>query len=188
MAEEASPGLQPLGRRYTSVEEVVISTRLATPCLTTAGAMPVRRCRLFMLVGFKQPVIERQVLFNTGSSFLAWDDLSQTGHAYAAEEEHRARAVDLNVCALHLELVSFQMMLFWELTFSLEFSKCSKCAVKIITPHAYLKLHTVMKAVLIGEPRWFLTGSCTSFNLAIFLLDKSNKWWRVHKFQYANDD
>lgn len=80
-----------------------------------------------MLVGFKQPVIERQVLFNAGSSFLAWDDLSQTGHAYSAEEQHRARAVDLNVCAVapHLELVSFRRMLFRELTFSLVFLTCS---------------------------------------------------------------
>ena len=93
MVERASPGLQPLGWGYMSVEELafitealVISTRLTTLRLTSAGARPARRCRLFMLVWFKQPMIERQALFNAGSSFLAWDDLSQTGHAYSAVE------------------------------------------------------------------------------------------------------
>ena len=63
------------------------SNRLPTSRLKSAGARPARRCRVIMLAGFNQPVIERQVLFNAGSSFLAWDDLSQTGHVYSAEEK-----------------------------------------------------------------------------------------------------
>ena len=45
-------------RWHSSLVALVISIWLVTPYLTSAGAMPVRRCRLFMLVGFKQPVIE----------------------------------------------------------------------------------------------------------------------------------
>ena len=56
---------------------IVISTWLATSRLTSAGAVPARRYSLFKLVGFKQTVIMRQFLFNAGSSFLAWVDLSQ---------------------------------------------------------------------------------------------------------------
>ena len=47
MAEKVSPGLQPLGLRYMSIEEVAFITGglghlywLATPRLTSAGAMP----------------------------------------------------------------------------------------------------------------------------------------------------
>lgn len=58
-----------------------------------------------MSLGFKQTVITRQALFNAGSSFLAWVDPSQTGHAYSTEEYHRAEAVDGNVraAAPHLD-------------------------------------------------------------------------------------
>lgn len=69
-----------------SLVACVISTRLATSRLISAGAMPERGCRLFLLLGFKPPVIKRQVLFNAGSSFLVGVDPSQTGHAYSAEE------------------------------------------------------------------------------------------------------
>lgn len=95
-----------------------ISTRLATSCLISAGAMPERRCRLFMLLGFKQPVIKRQVLFNAGSSFLAWVDPSQTGHACSAEEYHRAEAV---CCSSPFGVSQFP----GDVVFSLVFMICS---------------------------------------------------------------
>ena len=62
------------------------------------------------------------MLFSAGSCFLAWVNLSQTGHACSAEEQHRVRGVDCNVCAVapHLELVSFRNMLFPEPTFDFD--------------------------------------------------------------------
>ena len=91
MAEKASPGLQPLGqgvqvRKGGDITSGLGNLYSAGDSLTSAGAMPARRCRLFMLVGFKQPMIEWQVLMNAGSSFLAWGDLSQDMHTPRQEQ------------------------------------------------------------------------------------------------------
>ena len=42
---------------FVSAACLDLSVRLATVCLMSGGAMPVSRCRLSMLVGFRQPVI-----------------------------------------------------------------------------------------------------------------------------------
>ena len=48
--------------------------------------MPDRRYRLSVGVGLRHPVTRRQVVLMAGSIFLAWADLSHTGHAYSAVE------------------------------------------------------------------------------------------------------
>ena len=75
-----------------------------------------------VVVGFRRPVLS-----SAGSCFLPWVDLSQTRHACSTEKQHRARAVDLNVCAVapHLELVSFHRMLFREPTLDYVSLMCS---------------------------------------------------------------
>ena len=50
-----------------------------------------------VLVGFMQPVIQRQLVFSTGSIFLAWAERSKNVQAYSAAEKQRAKAVDLMV-------------------------------------------------------------------------------------------
>ena len=52
----------------------------------SGGAMPDRRYRLCVSVGLRHPVTKRQVALMAGSIFLAWADLSHTGHAYSAVE------------------------------------------------------------------------------------------------------
>ncbi len=64
LLDSRSGGWHPWRRWSSSLTAFVISNRLATSCLMSAGTMSARRCRLFVLVGFKQPVIQRQVLFN----------------------------------------------------------------------------------------------------------------------------
>ena len=57
---------------------------LAVSLLISGGAIPASRCRLLVLVGLRQSVMVRQVLFRTGSNLLACTDLDHTGHAYSA--------------------------------------------------------------------------------------------------------
>ena len=102
------------------------SLQLAERRMMSGGAIPDRLYRSSVGVGFRQPVMRRQVEFMTGSSFLACADLSQTGQAYSAVDMHRARAVDRIVLgeAPHCVLLSLRMMLFLVHTFALVFSTC----------------------------------------------------------------
>ena len=60
--------------------------RLATVRLMSAGAMPVSRCRLSMLVGFWQPATMRQQSCKAELTLFASVDLAQTALAYSATE------------------------------------------------------------------------------------------------------
>ena len=50
------------------------------------GTIPAGTYRLLVFVGFRLPVISRQVSFRAGFSFFAWAERSYTGHAYSAAE------------------------------------------------------------------------------------------------------
>ena len=62
----------PLSGCLWSVVCRVRSVRLATALLMSDGAIPARMGRLLVFVGFRQPVIIRQVSFSVASSFFAW--------------------------------------------------------------------------------------------------------------------
>ena len=64
----------------------VRSVRLATTLLMPDGAIPASAGRLLVFVGFRQPVIIRQVSFSVASSFFAWVERSHTGQVYSAAE------------------------------------------------------------------------------------------------------
>ena len=64
----------------------VRSIRLSTALLMPDGAIPASTGRLLVFVGFRHPVIIRQVSFSVVSSFFAWVELSHTGQAYSAAE------------------------------------------------------------------------------------------------------
>ena len=64
----------------------VRSVRLATALPMSGGAIPASTGRLLVFVGFRQPVIIRQVSFSVTSSFFAWMESSHTGQAYYAAE------------------------------------------------------------------------------------------------------
>lgn len=87
-------------------------------------AIPESLYRLSVGVGLRHPVMSRHVALMAGSIFLAWVDLSQTGHAYSADEKQRAKAVDRRVSglALHLVPVSLLTMLFLAQTLALVFA------------------------------------------------------------------
>ena len=62
------------------------SVRLATALLMSDGEIPASMGRLLVLVGFRQPVIIRQVSISVVFSFLVWVERSHTGQAYSAAE------------------------------------------------------------------------------------------------------
>ncbi len=62
------------------------SVRLSTALLISGGAIPASTDRRLVFVGFRQPVIIRQVSFSVASSFFAWVERSHTGQAYYAAE------------------------------------------------------------------------------------------------------
>ena len=68
-----------------------------------------------MFIGFRQPVIVRQVSFSVASSFFAW------------AEQHSARADDLSVIGVapHFAVLSLRMILFLVPTFFFVFSICA---------------------------------------------------------------
>ena len=76
----------PLSGCLSSIVCRVHSVRLATALLMSDGAIPASMGRLLMLVGFRQPVIIRQVSFSVAFSFFAWAERSHTGQAYSAAE------------------------------------------------------------------------------------------------------
>ena len=76
----------PLSGCLWSVVCRVRSVRLATALLVSDGAIPASTGRLLVFVGFRQPVIIRQVSFSVASSFFAWVERSHTGQAYSAAE------------------------------------------------------------------------------------------------------
>ena len=76
----------PLSGCLLSVVFRVRSVRLATALLMYDGAIPASTGRLLIFVGFRQPVIIRQVSFSVASSFFAWVERSHTGQAYSAAE------------------------------------------------------------------------------------------------------
>ena len=67
-----------------SVDWHSLSALVAVSLLISGGAIPPIKCRLLALVGLRQPVMVRQVLFRAGSNLLACTDLDHTGHAYSA--------------------------------------------------------------------------------------------------------
>ena len=71
----------PLSVCLWSVACRVRSVRLATALLMSDGAMPTSVGRLLVFVGFKQPVIIRQVSFSVASSFFASVERSHTGQS-----------------------------------------------------------------------------------------------------------
>ena len=77
-------GSDPNGGCLGSVDWCSLSALLAVSLLISGGAIPAIWCRLLVLVVLRQPVMVRQALFRTGSSFLACTDLDHTGHAYSA--------------------------------------------------------------------------------------------------------
>ena len=62
-----------------------LSTLAQTSVLIAGGAIPDSKYKSSTLVGFKHPVTDRHAWFSSGSRFLAWPDLAQTGAAYSAE-------------------------------------------------------------------------------------------------------
>ena len=76
----------PLSGCLWSVVCRVRSVRLATAVLMYDGAIPASTGRLLVCVGFRQPVIIRQVSFSVVSTFCAWMERSHTGQAYAVAE------------------------------------------------------------------------------------------------------
>ena len=63
---------------------VVRRVRLATALLISGGAIPASTGRLLVVVGFRQPVVIRQVSFIVAFSFFARVERSHTGQAYSA--------------------------------------------------------------------------------------------------------
>ena len=76
----------PLSGCLSSIVCRVRSVRLATALLMSDGAISASMGILLMLVGFRQPVIIRQVSFSVAFSFFAWVERSYTGQAYSAAE------------------------------------------------------------------------------------------------------
>ena len=78
-------------------------------------------------MGRRLPVMIRQALFSSASTFFAWQDFDQTGEQYSAVEKQSARAVDLIVLgfAPQLEFASLLRRLFLVATFALTFLACS---------------------------------------------------------------
>ena len=78
----------PLSGCLSSVVCRVHSVRLATALLMSDEAIPASRPtgRLLVFVGFRHPVIIRQVSFSVAFSFFAWVERSYTGQAYSAAE------------------------------------------------------------------------------------------------------
>ena len=62
----------PLSGCLWSVVCQVRSVRLATALLMYDGAIPASMGRLLVFVGFRQPVVIRQVSFSVVSSFFVW--------------------------------------------------------------------------------------------------------------------
>ena len=58
-------------------------------------AIPESLYRLSVGVGLRHPVMSRHVALMAGSIFLAWVDLSQTGHAYSADRRVSGMALHL---------------------------------------------------------------------------------------------
>ena len=81
--------------------------------------IPASMGRQLVLVGFRQPVIIRQVSLSVAFSVFAWVERSHTVQAYYAAEYHNARADDLSVVGVdpHFEFLSLRMMLFLVPTF-----------------------------------------------------------------------
>ena len=52
----------------------------------SGGSVPSSTGGLLEFVGFRQPVIIRQVSFSLASSFFAWVERSHTGLAYSAAQ------------------------------------------------------------------------------------------------------
>ena len=67
-----------------SVDWRSLSALLTVSLLISGGAIPASRCRLLVLVGLRQAVMVRQVLFRAESNLLACTDLDHTGHAYSS--------------------------------------------------------------------------------------------------------
>ena len=91
--DEALPRFQAWHHSEMSIEWVlwsvacrVRSVRLATALLMSDGPIPAGTGRLFVFVGFRQPVLIRQVSFSVASSFFAWMKRSHTGQAYSAAD------------------------------------------------------------------------------------------------------
>ena len=57
---------------------------LAVSLLISGGVIPASKCRLLVLVGWRQSVMVRLASFRAGSNLLACTDLDHTGHAYSA--------------------------------------------------------------------------------------------------------
>ena len=68
----------PLSGCLSSVVCRVRSVRLATALLMSDGAIPASMGGLLVLVGFRQPVIIRQVSFSVAISFFAWVERSHS--------------------------------------------------------------------------------------------------------------
>ena len=98
-----------------------------TCCLRVMGKNPVLQKLLLVFVGFRQPVIIRQVSISVASSLFAWVERSHTGQAFSAADKHSARADDLSVVGVapHFEFLSLRVMLFLVPTFFLVFSICA---------------------------------------------------------------
>ena len=71
--------VQSVGALSCSVVCRVRSVRLATAILISDEANPASTGRLVVFVGFRQPVIIRQVSFSVAFCFVAWLELSDTG-------------------------------------------------------------------------------------------------------------
>ena len=69
----------PLSGCLSSVVCRVRSVQLATALLKSDGAIPASMGRLLVFVGFRQPVIIRQVSFSVAFSLFAWVERSHTG-------------------------------------------------------------------------------------------------------------
>ena len=63
-----------------------LSTLAHASLLTAGGAIPDSQYKSSTLVGFKHHVTDLHARFSSGSRFLAWADLAQTGVVYSAEE------------------------------------------------------------------------------------------------------
>ena len=54
--------------------------------MIAGDSIPDSKYKSSMLAGFRHPVTDWHALFSSGSRFLAWGDLAQTGAAYSAVE------------------------------------------------------------------------------------------------------
>ena len=79
-----------------------------------------------MGVGFRQPVMMRNMSFSDTSRFLVWVLLSHTGAAYSATLNTMARAAVRRVVALapHVEPVKHRIRMFRAVTFRRRSSMC----------------------------------------------------------------